>query len=95
MFIVNVFIICFLILVAIFLHHMWATVKQDISDIVLRDVNKDFDRTANAMRFVSFTDCDRLIDNFEERWKPFISSDKLRHYVGKLIECQFQNNVIS
>ena len=51
------------------------------------DFQEDLERHIRIIQNID--DSDKLIDDFEERWKGHISPKKLRYAIGKLIDASF------
>jgi hypothetical protein len=82
---------CSLLVMAI-AHRQWSNLQRD-TNYIYRDFLKDFQRTKDLMERCSFSDCDVLIDNFENRWGNFIQKSKFDYYRGKLIDIQYKNYI--
>ena len=89
----NIFAAGLVFLFLLSLNYLWVQTKEDIQNSIDRDIAKDFYRSADAMRYCSWRDADGIIDQFEARWKPYVSKSKLDTYIGKLIEAQLQKEL--
>lgn len=89
----NIFAAGLVFLFLLSLHYLWEQTKEDIQNSIDRDISRDFYRSAEAMKFCSWRDADGVIDDFEARWKPYVSKSKLDTYIGKLIEAQLQKEL--
>lgn len=73
-------------------HRQWQNLQRD-TNYIYRDFIRDYESTKRLMEKCSFTECDTLLDNFENRWGNFIQKSKFDYYRGKLIDVQYKNYI--
>jgi hypothetical protein len=59
---------------------LWEETQKDIEDSINAGIRRDFHRTIAAIQNADFDSVDKIIQDFGERWKPYVGGNRYVKY---------------